>query len=223
MKIDLSKYLTQRYIDSLSQQEFEGPVVTLSREFGCPGKKIAYCLIRKLNETKGSGKKPFPWRCINKEIISESAEALNLDPDAIEYVFKYEKKTFFDDILSSQSSKYYKSDRKIRNTIARVIRNIASEGNVVILGRGGVAITREMDRSLHVMLEAPINWRMLRTMQKYGMSEKEALNYSREIDRKRRELRDYYHGKGTDYPECRRYCRKHPAVDEIQEIDLIIH
>jgi cytidylate kinase len=199
MKIDLSKYLTQRYIDSLSHLDFEGPVITIAREFGCPGKKIAYSLVQRLDEIKGPGIKPIPWRCINKEIISASASELNLDPDEIKYVFKYEKKTFFDDILSSQSRKYYKSDRKIRSTIARVIRNIASEGNVVILGRGGVAITREMDRSLHVMLEAPLNWRALRVMQKYGMTEKEAMQYSSEIDRKRKELRDYYHGKGTDY------------------------
>ena len=109
------------------------------------------------------------------------------------------KKTFFDDILSSQSSKYYKSDRKIRKTIAGVIRNIASEGNVIIIGRGGVAITREIERSLHIMLEAPLEWRAIRIAQKYCMTEKAAAKYSLEIDKKRKEFRDYFHGKETDY------------------------
>lgn len=199
MKIDLSKYLTQRYIDSLSGQDFEGPVITIAREFGCPGKKVASRLVRRLNEIKSPRTKPIPWRWINKEILFESARELNLDPAEIQYVFKYEKKTFFDDILSSHSRKYYKSDRKIRSTIAKVIRNIASEGNVIIIGRGGVAITREMERSLHIMLEAPLNWKAMRTAQKYCMTEKEAEKYITDIDKKIKELRDYFHGKGTDY------------------------
>ncbi len=200
MKIDISKYLTQRYLESLAKQDFEGPVVTIAREFGCPASKIAIRLTDRLNEIKHAKPvKEIPWRWINKEILSESARELNLSPQEIEYVFRFEKKTFFDDILSSQSRKYYKSDRKIRKTIARVIRNIASEGNAIIIGRGGVAITRDIERSLHIMLEAPIKWRALRTAEKYCMSEKDATRYALEVDKKRRELRDYYHGKGTDY------------------------
>ncbi len=199
MKIDISKYLTQRYLDSLARQDYEGPVVTISREFGCPTTKIATRLTTRLNEMKKTKAKDIPWRWINKEILSESARALNLDPQEIEYVFKFEKKTFFDDILSSQSRKYYKSDRKIRSTIARVIRSIASEGNAVIIGRGGVAITHEIEKSLHIMLEAPLEWRALRTAEKYCMSMKEAAKYALEIDKKRKEFRDYFHGKGTDY------------------------
>jgi cytidylate kinase len=148
---------------------------------------------------KESKAKNFPWRWINKEILAESAKELNLDPEDIKYVFKYEKKTLFDDILSSQSKKYYKSDRKIRSTIAKVIRNISSEGNVIIIGRGGVAVTREIERSLHVMLEAPINWRAARIAQKYCMTEKEAAKYAVNIDKKRREFREDFHGKETDY------------------------
>ena len=36
MKIDLSKYLTERYKKSLAEQAFEGPVITIAREFGSP-------------------------------------------------------------------------------------------------------------------------------------------------------------------------------------------
>ena len=199
MKIDLSKYLTQRYQESLSRQKYNGPVITIAREYGCPATKIASFLASRLNQVKGSQAKKINWRWISKEILYESAKELKLDPSDIEYVFRYEKKSFFDDILSSQSKKYYKSDRKIRMTIARVISNIASEGNVIIVGRGGVAITREIERSLHVKLEAPIEWRAIRISEKYGMDEKEARKLAAEIDKKRMEFRDYFHGKGTDY------------------------
>lgn len=199
MKIDLSKYLTERYQASLAKQEYEGPVVTISREYGCPSQQLSTRLAERLNQVKSSNAKKIPWRWINKQILYESARELKLEPADIEYVFNFEKKNIFDDILSSQSRKYYKSDRKIRNTIAGVIRNLASEGNVIIVGRGGVAITRDMERSLHVMLEAPLEWRTLRLAEKYCMTEKEARKLAVEVDKKRKEFRDYFHGKGTDY------------------------
>ena len=199
MRIDLSKYLTERYLESISEQKFEGPVVTIAREFGCPSKKVAEKLVSRLSEIKSPLAKKMEWRWISKEILDESARQLNMDPEEIQYVFRYEKRGALDDILSSYSKKYYKSDRKIRNTIARVIRNIASEGNVIIVGRGGVAITREIEKSLHIQLEAPLGWRALRVSEKYCLTLDEAKKYANDIDSKRKVFRDYFHGKGSDY------------------------
>jgi len=199
MRIDLSKYLTERYLESISEQKFEGPVVTIARQFGCPAKSVAAKLVSRLTEIKSKKAKKMDWRFINKEILHESAKLLDVDPEEIQYVFRYETRSVFADIISSYSRKYYKSDRKIRNTIARVIRNIASEGNVVIVGRGGVAITRDIQKSLHIKLEAPIDWRALRVSEKYCLSIEEATKYANDVDRKRALFRDYFHGTGSDY------------------------
>ncbi len=218
MKIDLSKYLADRYQETLSGQKYKGPVVTIAREFGCPSREIAIELADRLNQIKSSKAKKIEWRYITKEILFESARELKLDPSEIEYVFKYEKKSFFDEILSSQSRKYYHSDRKIRRTIARVIRNMASEGNVIIVGRGGVAVTRDIERSLHIKLEAPIEWRVLRVAERHCLSEKDARKMAMEVDKKRMELRDYYHGKGTDYSRFDvRYNCMTLSINEISE------
>jgi cytidylate kinase len=139
------------------------------------------------------------WRYITKEILAESARELELDPSKIKYVFQYEQKSMIDEILSAQLTKYYKSDRAIRNTIVKVIRNLACEGNVVILGRGGVSITHDIPRSLHIMLEAPLEWRSLRISEKNEMSEEEARKECIDIDKKRKQFRDCFQGKNTDY------------------------
>lgn len=199
MKIDLSKYLAERYQESMIRQEYEGPVVTIARDFGCPARKIASRLTNRLNQLKDSKSKKIRWRWISKEILAESAKELEMDPADIKYVFQYEKKTVFDDILSSQSRKYYKSDRKIRKTVAQVIRNIASEGNVVIIGRGGVAITKDIEKSLHIKLEAPMEWRALRVSEKYRITQEQAKKRAVEIDKKRQEFRNYFHGTESDY------------------------
>ena len=176
-----------------------GPVVTISREFGCPSKVIGEILIEKINAVLLEKRVKTKWRFISKEILQETAKELHVDPSTIEYVFKYEKKSFFDEILSAQTNKYYKSDKKIRNTIGEVIRTIACQGNVVIIGRGGVAITKDIPHSLHIKLEAPIEWRVLIVSEKYNLDFNKAQEYTIEMDKKRAEFRNYFYGKDNDY------------------------
>jgi cytidylate kinase len=133
--------------------------------------------------------------------MSESARELDLDPSKIQYVFDYEQKGIIDDILSAHLSKYYKSDRRIRKTVAKVIRNIACEGHAVIVGRGGVALTRDIPDSLHINLDAPMEWRVLRVSEKHELSLEEAERYAKDIDKKRRQFREYFEGKNTDYTQ----------------------
>jgi len=199
MKIDLSKYLKDRYQETQSHQAFPGPVVTIARELGCPSKLLANRLIEKLNGLDYKFSKKTPWKWISKEIMEESAKDLGVDLAEIQYVFDYKTHGVLEDLLLSHSKKFYKSDRKIRDTIAKVIRNFAEEGNAVIVGRGGVAITRDIPRSLHIKLEAPLEWRALRTSEKHNMSIEEAKKYCIEIDKKREQFRDYFQGKGNDY------------------------
>jgi cytidylate kinase len=199
MKVDLLKYMSDRLQENSVKAKEPGPVITISREFGCPAKRIAQKLTEELTRKMFVKGKDIEWKYITKEIMSESAKELELDPAKIQYVFKYEQKSLLDDILTAHSTKYYKSDRRIRNTIAKVIRNISCEGNVIIVGRGGVAITHDIPKSLHINLEAPIEWRSLRTSAKYDMSIEDAEQYALDIDRKRKQFREFFEGKNTDY------------------------
>ncbi len=199
MKVDLSKYMDEWYKESPSKKIYPGPVITVSRELGCPAKKIAGSLADELNKNKSSKCKDHPWQWISKEILSESAKALNVDHDQIEHIFNYKSRNMLEDMLLAQSKDYYQSDLKIRTTIAKVIRNFATYGNAIIVGRGGVAITRDIPKSLHIMLEAPLEWRAVRTASKFDMTIEQARNYAQTIDKKRKQFRDHFQGKGNDY------------------------
>ena len=129
----------------------------------------------------------------------ESAKELKVDAAQIQHVFDYKSRGVLEDLLLAQSKDYYKSDLKIRTTIAKVIRKFANEGNAVIVGRGGVAITRDIPKSLHVYLEAPLEWRALRVSDKHDFSIEQARNYAQNIDKKRTHFRDFFQGKGNDY------------------------
>ena len=122
MKVDLSKYLDDWYKEDPAKNIYPGPVVTLSREVGCPAKTIAASLSDHLNTLKKAKSKDHPWRWISKEIMMESARELEVDSSQIQHVFDYKSRGILEDLLLAQSKDYYKSDLKIRTTIAKVIR-----------------------------------------------------------------------------------------------------
>ena len=221
MKVDLSKYLDDWYKEEPAKNIYPGPVVTISRELGCPAKKLATSLIDKLNKLKRVHSKEHPWRWVSKEILTESAKELEVDSSQIQHVFDYKNRGVLEDLLLAQSKDYYKSDLKIRTTIAKVIRKFANEGNAVIVGRGGVAITRDIPKSLHLYLEAPLEWRATRVAAKYDFTIEQARSYAQNIDKKRGHFRDYFQGKGNDY--TRFDIKLNCMTLEIEElIDIIV-
>ncbi len=196
----LQKYLEERHRDQKQDKDFgqPGPVITISREFGCSGKFLADKLVERLSEEGFVPDKGNSWKVISKEILEHSARELELHPSQIEYVFKYEKKSAIDEILGALSSKYYKSDRKIKNTIKKVIHNIGVEGNSVILGRCGSIITRDIPRSLHIRLVAPLEWRTEIIAKRFNLDPKKAREYILDIDKKRAQLRNEIAGETVD-------------------------
>jgi len=193
--------MSERHMDDEVQVAHRGPVITISREAGCPAKKISAKLVQIMNEKRLVKNKKSIWKWVSKEILSESAKELETDPEKIQYVFDYEQKSLIEELLASHSHKYYKSDRKIRNTIGKVIRSIANEGHVIIVGRGGVAITKDIEKSLHINLHAPLEWRAIRYSEKHCNNLDDARELAKEVDRKREQFRNYFHGKNTDYTE----------------------
>jgi cytidylate kinase len=198
MKIDLAAYMKQRFEERNTESKSPGPVVTIAREAGCPGKKIAQLLTEGLNDRLRIAGEPEKWKWIGKEIFIEAAKELDLEPAIIEDVFKH-KRNIVDQIISAQASKFYKNDRVVRKTIGEVIRSIANDGHSIVLGRGGVVIAHDIPKSLHVYLEAPLEWRSSIISEKENYTLEEARKYAIETDRQRAQYRDYYHGKHTDY------------------------
>ena len=103
MKVDLSKYKDEWYKNDPAKEIYPGPVITISREVGCPAKTLASLLADKLNNTKSKKAKDHPWQWISKEIMTESAKMLNVDHDQIEHVFKYKNRNALEDLLFAQS------------------------------------------------------------------------------------------------------------------------
>ncbi len=159
------------------------PVVTISREFGCPSKLIAHQMIGTLNSRIGS-EKAGTWRFINKEVVEATAHRLEMNPTEVNYLLSTSAKGLIEDVLASFSP-IYVSNHRMRKTITAVVRSIADQGHVVIVGRGGVGILQNYPNSLHVRLHAPREWRIAQVAASKNLAAAEASRLVDEMDKKR--------------------------------------
>src|ERR1035437_7665997 len=108
MKEDaLIKYMTARVEEELPIKKESGPVITLSREYGCYASHIACLLNEKLTEIAHHDDNQVKWSVISNEILQEAAKSLEVDPTRISHLFGANEKQFLSDLLESFSTKKY--------------------------------------------------------------------------------------------------------------------
>lgn len=185
----LLNYFNQRFERSKISENKPGPFITVSRQTGCNGTGIAIDLVKAL-KTKNRN-----WKYLNKEILEESANKLKVNQSKIEYVFETKKKSHIDDVLSAFSSRYYKSDKIVRKTITEMLQHYAQEGNVILVGRAGIATTRNVKNGLHIRFTAPYEWRVNSLRKRKEFENTNTPKFIKEHDLKKRKLIEDFCGK----------------------------
>lgn len=180
----LLKYMNERARPEIKKAiEPPGPVITISRECGCSGRLFAEKLIERINLKISNPSQKWKW--VNKEILSLASKELKINPDKIKNLLDAADKNFLDEIVSSFTVKYYAPDAKIKRAIKEVVRHLATQGNVVIIGRGSEALTQDIQRSLHVKLYAPLNWKVDVISSRDNISKEAAKKNVIETDKRR--------------------------------------
>lgn len=160
-----------------------GPVITISRLTGCDGREVAAELVAQLNLRYNTNR----WKWVDKDIIYHAAHELRTDTQRIETYYQGLGMTEISQMIMAFSGSFV-TDSSVKKAIKEVVLSIARDGYAVIIGRGGVAITRDMANALHVRLVAPIYWRVQNVMKKKGMIIEKAEEYVTQTDEKRQKL-----------------------------------
>jgi len=163
-----------------------GPVITISREFGCPSKLIGQQLTELLNK-KSERDKTTRWRFISKEIVVMAARELEVKLTDMNYFLSSGGRGLMEDVLQSFSQPYINKHR-IRKTLTGVITSMAQKGYAVIVGRGSVGVLHGCPNAIHIRLEAPLDWRIREVSRMCGTTLKEARALAIETDEKRTAL-----------------------------------
>jgi cytidylate kinase len=168
-------------------------VITISRELGSEGDKIADLLCDELGYCR-----------VDKAMLTNIAEEAGVDIESV--LAKERDVTRKPRLISDQMTSLYgkqpdafgKKDDMDDQTYARVVREtmerFAREGNVIIVGRGGQMVLRDFPTALHVRLYAPPHVRVRRLMQRMNISEAEAARRIDRSDERKRQYIRHMHG-----------------------------
>jgi cytidylate kinase len=178
-------YFDERYRESVlnSPASEDGPVITISRLTGCDAREVASNIVEKLNTSFGTTK----WKWVDKDIIYSIAKDLNIDIQRVENYYDGIKLSNLSEMIMAFSGGFV-SDLRVKKAIKDVVLSICKEGYVVLVGRGGVSIARDIKDALHIRLIAPFYWRVENVMKKKNMSLETAEKYVIETDEKRNDL-----------------------------------
>ena len=143
-------------------------VVTISRELGSRGTRIAEAVGHELGST-----------CFDKEVLAEMARQAGVE---IEVIVEAEEKLMSRaGVVSQEMRSLFSADPNRRDRpmnqatyldgMSNAIRLLAEKGNVVIIGRGSQLILEDHPTALHVHLFAAPQVRAGRIQRRRGMAE----------------------------------------------------
>jgi cytidylate kinase len=183
------------------------PFVTISRQAGAGGTTLAQRLVERLNAADPDAERP--WTCWDRELVERVAGDHHISQaliDSLEDVHRTWLEDFFAG-LSFDDAAEQPDELVVYHRVAATVRALAQHGRVVVVGRGGVCITRSMPGGVHVRLVAPQKHRVAFMMRKFNVSQDVAAEQVRQLDRNR-EL--FY----------RRYWPTHPLAAEMFTVTL---
>ncbi len=184
----MNKRLGEKEAMKASSTSSAGPVITISREVGCGGLKMARKLARALNDSELCKK----WQVISKEILAESAKELEMNPQKVNRLFATGERYVMDEVLAAFGDKRYKSDRLIKKSVKEVIQTFAVDGCCIIVGRAAHILASDIKKSLHIKFTAPLDWRVGKIAHNHKVSDKEALEFVLKTEKERSHFRRQY-------------------------------
>lgn len=159
-------------------------VISISRQFGAGGKTLGDRVAKRLG-----------CHFIDRGIITKVAKEANV---SIDWVVAVERETSgrLMQILSRVVSgdfiqrhladkKHDFDEKKYIIFLKKVITDVAKEGNVVILGRGGQFILPDEPGIFKILLVAPEEWRINFLIKRYNITRQEAEMLVNREERKR--------------------------------------
>lgn len=160
-------------------------VITISREYGSGGRKIAQELAKKLG---------FDY--YDKSIIEMAAKESNLSEEYVEAKEQTMTNSFLYDLFSQYQAITEEKTKldKLYEIEAKIIREAAVKGNCVIVGRCADYILKDVNNCQNVFIYAKEEFKVKQIMQREQLERTVALKHVRDINKRRFMHYKYYTG-----------------------------
>lgn len=165
-------------------------IITIGREFGSGGKYIGERLAEELN-----------MKLYDEELIERVSKERNIDINLLNDNDEKHKKSFWYTLAmasmsmsdSMNSLTELPSDDKYFIEQAKVIEEIADEGNAIIIGRCSNVILKDRKNVVNIFVySADEKFKISRKMEFAGLDEKKAIKLIHKKDKERAAYYNYY-------------------------------
>ncbi len=163
------------------------PVVTLSRQRGCRGREMAKFLAHELH-----------YGLFDQKIVEAIADDAGVKEDLVESLDEKDRSVLELWIQNILEQKLFDYDDYIRE-LAKVLKTMAMQGGVVIVGRGSNLVLIESS-AFHIRLVAPREVRIRNIMESEGMNEAQAIQEMERVDHSRARFIKKYFRQDIDNP-----------------------
>ena len=174
-------------------------IITISREFCSGGRVIAETVAMELGI-------PF----YDRKLIELAAEKSGLSPEFIEHNENQPPSSFLYGLAINGKGGYGFQETPIGDRAffaqADAIREIASKGGCVIVGRCAGYILRDDPHLMNVFLHAPLETRLQRARELYGMTGDDLAERLTRVDKGRRNYHKNYTGENWNDMRCYDLC-----------------
>jgi len=173
--------------DAIEKVEFKdhdekknAPFITVSREYGVGAFYLSEKIVQVINQKY---KNAHDWAAYDRRLLDNIISDLGLSKSLAETLTDNARTKMTDLLQTSFSS--FPPQVAVYRKLVETIRTLAITGNVVLVGRAGNIITRDMVKGFHVRLVAPMHTRIEKISERFKVSHKEAETMIIEKDSKR--------------------------------------
>lgn len=180
----------------LNAVEGQNPFVTISRQAGAGGNTLAATVLEQLKERNDSLFKG--WQRFDNELCQKIADEPGLKVSVDQLIkseYQPEREDMMNEIVVGTSSQY-----AVHKVTFRLVRSLATCGKVILVGRGGVCLTRDLPLGIHIRLVAPLEIRIERMSGLLSLTGKKAKELVLKQDKARARLMKTYFSKNIDDP-----------------------
>jgi Cytidylate kinase-like family len=186
----LKNYLSALSLPRKRKSETPRPAVTISRESGAGALAVASLVANRLN-LDCPGDVPCAWAVFDRNLITQILDDHSLSKKIEEFMpedARFPLSEAFEYLLGLHPAGW-----TLREHAKDTIRKLATNGNVILVGRAGAIITADLPYVLHVRLVAPFEFRIRNYAQSQGIGEKRAVKEVRANDQaSQRYVRSYF-------------------------------
>ncbi len=152
----------QNKLSATSEQKSLRQFITINREYGCLGYSIAQEIVGIMNSVNPA---PEPlWAAYERQVLDKVMEEMELSSSLVKTLTDDALKDMTDILTSAFSD--LPPQVAVYQKLAQTIRILAGHGNVIIVGRAGNVITRDMSGGYDVPTYRPrrmlsrISWKL---------------------------------------------------------------